>query len=227
MKNYSPPLTLAGSVNILLDPLPETVKIGHVQVPVNWGYRACILIEMVMFSSLPDEEKIRKALDIFYYQKIPEDIGTALAGMLWFYNCGKTGQKSGTGRRKHKRSYCFEQDAAMIYAAFRTQYRINLNRTPNKQLHWWEFSAMFESLDDNLKICRVMYWRTVDTKGMSRKEAAFVRKMKKTFALKEPESSMDSKVKLAKRNADMKAYVSRRFQECQIKGKGGEIHAEE
>lgn len=84
---------------------------------------------------------------------------------------------------------------------------------------------MFESLNDDLKICRVMYWRTVDTKGMSRKEAAFVRKMKKIFALKDPESSVDSKVKLAKRNADMKAYVNRRFQECQVKG-GGK-HAEE
>ena len=84
---------------------------------------------------------------------------------------------------------------------------------------------MFESLDDDLKICRVMYWRTTDTKGMSRKEAAFIRKMKKMFALKEAESNMDNKVKLAKRNADMKAYVKRRFLECQIKG--GDINAKE
>ena len=55
--------------------------------------------------------------------------------------------------------------------------------------------------------------------------AAFIRKMKKTYALKEPESSVDSKVKLAKRNADMKAYVNRRFRECQVKG--GEDHAKE
>lgn len=226
MKNCTPRLTLAGSANILLDPLPETVRIDGAEVPVNWGYRACILIEMVMFSGLPDEEKIRKALDIFYCGQIPGNVETALGRMLWFYGCGRSGSGGREGsRRRQKRSYCFEQDASLIYAAFRTQYGINLNHTPSKQLHWWEFSAMFESLSDDLKICRVMYWRTTDTKGMSKREAAFIRKMKKTYALKEPESSVDSKVKLAKRNADMKAYVNRRFRECQVKG--GEDHAKE
>ena len=213
------------SINILLDPLPQTVEIDTNQVPVNWGYRACILIEIIMFSSLSDEEKIRRALDIFYYKKIPGNVETALDKMLWFYNCGKEGKQIKRKGGSQKRSYCFEQDASLIYAAFRTQYHINLNRTPNKQIHWWEFSAMFESLDDDLKICRVMYWRTTGTKGMLRKEAAFIRKMKKMFALKEAESNMDNKVKLAKRNADMKAYVKRRFLECQIKG--GDINAKE
>lgn len=210
---------------MLLDQLPQTVEIAQMQVPVNWGYRACILIEILMFSDLPDDEKLWKALNIFYCGRIPGDIDTAVQKMLWFHNCGQSGKSGGQKIRHPKRSYCFEQDAPLIYAAFRTQYHINLNQTRNEQIHWWEFSAMFENLNDDLKICRVMYWRTADTKGMSRKEAAFVRKMKKIFALKEPESSVDSQVKLAKRNADMKAYVNRRFQECQVKG--GEKHAEE
>lgn len=182
-----------------------------------------MLVEMAMFSDLSDGEKIRKALDIFYCGKIPENMNAAIEQMQWFYHCGRKKQRLGGGRRI-KRSYCFEQDAPLIYAAFWTQYHINLNRTGNEELHWWEFSAMFEGLNDDLKIRQVMYWRLADTKGMSKKEASFIRKMKKAYAIKEPESNVDHKVKLAKRNADMIAYVERRFREQE---KGGETAGKE
>ncbi|MCU6762287.1 Bacteriophage Gp15 protein [uncultured Roseburia sp.] len=220
MKAYCPHLILNGSVNILIDQLPQTVEIDRIQVPVNWGYRACILLEMVMFSGLSDEEKIRKALNIFYCGAIPENVAAAIEKMSWFYNCGVRKGKSESILNKGKRSYCFEQDAFLIYAAFWTQYHINLNQMGNEQLHWWEFAAMFESLDDSLKIRQVMYWRLADTKGMSKKEASFIRKMKKVYAIQETESTAAGNVKLARRNADMLAYVERRFREQE---KGGEI----
>lgn len=41
--------------NILLDDLPREVKVDGMWYPVNYGYRAHILIEMVMFSDRDDE----------------------------------------------------------------------------------------------------------------------------------------------------------------------------
>ena len=102
----------------------------------------------------------------------------------------------------------------MIFAAFFSQYGINLNRTANKDLHWWEFMAMFDSLGEDLLISRVMYYRTADTEGMSKKQKAFIMRMRKLYSLSDASSDMDSKAKLAKRNADMLAYVRERMDTC-------------
>ena len=56
--------------NILLDDLPREVKVDGMWYPVNYGYRAHILIEMVMFSDRDDEQKLLDALNIFYLSLI-------------------------------------------------------------------------------------------------------------------------------------------------------------
>lgn len=203
--------------NILIDHLPETVFVCGRKCPINWGYRACILIEICMFSDRSDEQKLLDALNIFYLDQIPADRQEAMDRLLWFFRCGKEPEKKNPGHGKKPRqvrAYCFEQDAPMIYAAFRTQYGMNLNRTKNKELHWWEFMAMFESLSEDLLISRVMYYRTADLKGLGKNQRAFIKKMRGIYALKHAESSLDDKAKLAKRNADMKEYVRRRMEEC-------------
>ena len=103
---------------------------------------------------------------------------------------------------------------AILYAAFRQQYDINLRQTPNDSLHWWEFLAMFESLDENTRMAKVMYWRTCDTKGMGKEQKAFIKQMRNLYSLEEPQTTMDSRMRLAKRNAEMRAYVKKRMEEC-------------
>lgn len=212
--------------NILFDELPRTVEIHGEEWPVDYGYRASILIEIAMFSDMDDEEKIIHALNIFYLENIPPDMGEAMEQMLWFYRCGKEPEQEDENKRKgkkkskpkpkhqHKRAYCFETDAERIYAAFRTQYGINLNKTRNKDLHWWEFMAMFDSLSEDLLISRVMYYRTADLTGMGKNQKAFIKKMREIYAIRHASSSLDDRAKLAKRNKDMKDYVRRRMEEC-------------
>lgn len=199
--------------NILIDELPKSVVIAGKIYPVNWGYRANILIEISMFSDRSDEQKLLDALNIFYLGSIPSDMDSALKELLWFFRCGKSEKKGNGGRGKTVRSYDFETDAACIYAAFRTQYAINLNVTPNNKLHWWEFCAMFESLGEEHKISRIMYYRTADLEGMSKNQRKFIVKMRSVYAIPRKEN-FDSKAKLAKRNADMLAYVRRRMDIC-------------
>lgn len=204
--------------NILIDELPHEVMINNEPVSVNYGYRAHILIEICMFSDRDDEQKLLDALNLFYFGDIPTDISAAIKALLLFHRCGKEPKNTDRGKgsiaRCRMRAYCFEQDAPMIYAAFRTQYSMNLNQTKNDELHWWEFMALFDSLSDNLMISRVMYYRTADLKNMGKNQRAFIKKMRALYALRHEESDMDARTKLAKRNLDMKEYVRKRMEEC-------------
>lgn len=203
--------------NILIDHLPKTVSVDGKEYEIDWGYRANILIEICMFSDRSDEQKLLDALNIFFYNNIPPNMDEAMKKLLWFFRCGKLPEKTATGmhkRNKKLRAYCFDQDAPMIYAAFRSQYNINLNKTKDKELHWWEFMAMFESLSEDMLISRVMYYRTADLKGMGKNQKSFIKKMRSIYALKHEESNIDDRAKLAKRNADMKEYVRKRMEEC-------------
>ena len=179
-------------------------------------------MEICIFSDRSDEQKLLDCLNIFYCRNIPADVDQAVEKMLWFHRCGRSPDKpedkkqpSGAQRPKRTgRAYCFDKDAALIFAAFFSQYGINLNRTANKDLHWWEFMAMFDSLGEDLLISRVMYYRTADTEGMSKKQKAFIMRMRKLYSLSDAASDMDAKAKLAKRNADMLAYVRERMDTC-------------
>lgn len=203
-------------INMLLDDLPKSVEIQGIIYPVNWGYRAMILIEIAMFDVRREEEqRVLDALNIFYLNRIPLDLPAALDMLLWFYRCGKKEKKEepkkgAPAKKQTKRSYCFEQDAPYIYAAFRTQYDIDLNATKSNDLHWWKFHAMFESLDENLKLCKIMYYRVASLNGLSSEKRKFLNEMKKLYALDDPDQTVDSRVRLARRNEEMKAYIRKR-----------------
>ena len=70
----------------------------------------------------------------------------------------------------------------MIYSAFMSQYGIDLQKI--KFLHWWEFKAMFECLNDDNKIVEVMGYRSINlAKIKDKDEKARIRKLKKLYAL--------------------------------------------
>lgn len=203
---------------MLIDDLPTTVNINGKAYQINYGYRACMLIEINMFSDIEDEQKILNALNIFYFNRIPREKDEAMEKLLWFFRCGVPEKKQNEAgkniKKSQKRAYCFEADHAHIYAAFRTQYNINLNKTPNNELHWWEFMAMFNNLKEDLLISRIMFYRTADLKNMGKNQKAFIKKMREIYRINYSESNMSDRTKLAKRNRDMKEYVRKRMEEC-------------
>lgn len=208
--------------NILLDWLPQTVMIGGVEYQIRSDFRTSILFESMMRSGLSGWEKLNQILKI-YYPVIPADRQEAIRKAMWFYNCGKEQEqqeeknKTRAQFKKDRVSYSFEQDAPYIYAAFMEVYKINLQRIPSKELHWWEFVALFDSLPDDCKIRKIMYWRTCDTSGMPRKEVQRINELRKIYELKD-DASVQAKVTLAQRNQKMQEYVKRRFQE--VNGSG-------
>lgn len=205
-------------MNILIDELPTAVMIAGKKHPVNWGFRTFILIEICIFDQkLSDDQRIASALALFYRGSTPADYNQAFEKMMWFYRGGKAEKKDSAGKGKGaslKRVYCFEQDAPYIYSAFLTQYKLDLQDLNSEDLHWWKFKAMFESLGDELKISKIMGYRVTKTSGMTKEHKAFYAEMKKLYAL-DVEETADAKIKLAKRDADMKNYIKRRTKEAQ------------
>lgn len=201
--------------NILVDRLPETVMIHGECYEIQTDFRTSILFELLMNDAgYSDNEKIVLALRLYFpeaeFHGI-QDIGEAVDAALDFYACEnplKTGMSTGVRGRIN---YSFEQDAEYIYAAFLSQYGIDLNEIP--YLHWWKFSAMFSGLGEEHRISKIMYYRDASTKGMPRKEKAFIEKMKKRYALKNT-VPVKHTVSLAKRNAAMKDYVRKRIREA-------------
>ena len=204
-------------MNILIDRLPESVEIGGVEYRINTGFRTSILFELLVRNKkIPDQGKIYGMLRL-YYPKIPVDRDEAIRKALWFFYCGKERKQQREERnqtakdfRKNKILYSFEKDADLIYAAFMSEYGIDLQDI--EDMHWWKFSALFDGLSDDQKIRQVMYIRGMSTSGLPRKEVKRINELKKLYAL-EDELSVDKRVALAKRNAEMKEYVRRRMEE--------------
>lgn len=208
--------------NILIDKLPVEVQVGGVRYPVNYGYRAFMLIEMALYDETASEDqKLLNILNLFYKRNIPRDIPGAVDRLMWFYRCGREVKEGRGGGGGKVRCYDFDWDASYIFSAFLTQYRMDLQETANDVLHWWKFRAMFEALDENLKMSRIIYYRTVDTSGMSKNQRKCILEMKKRYALPVHRAA-ESHLGLMKRNQDMREYLRRRYREAYGgKQKGG------
>lgn len=152
-------------MNILVDKLPTDYE----GLKINTNFRSFILFELLMQDrAISKEDKIALSLQLFY-EEIPKDIKKALDGIIWFYTRGKDlkEEKKGSGGLK-KKIYSYEHDADLIYAAFKDQYKVDLNEV--NDLHWFKFKALFEGLKSDNKICEIMGYRAVDINKIKDKE---------------------------------------------------------
>lgn len=210
-------------MNILLDPLPETVTIGGTDWPIETDFRTSILFELlIQDDTLADEEIIANALNL-YFGSIPPNIVEAAEQIIWFYSCGKPSKKKKLYRVEKpaeqdddtededegpladadsgERVYSFEHDAPYIYAAFMEQYGIDLVDIP--YLHWWKFRALFQSLNDNTHFSKIMGYRGMEiTDKMSKEQKRYYRKMKKLYELPLSEAEVE------KQNAIVNALLN-------------------
>lgn len=193
---------------LLLDGLPEEYE----GIPISADFRNMIQVDLILHD--PTISEVEKTTAALYqlYPEIPGDIRKAVEGLVWFY---ARGNASGDGKDKGakktpKKAFDFEQDANLIYAAFYATYGISL--TTVDFLHWWEFMALFEGLPETTLMQRVIYWRTADLAGLPKHEKSHVQKMRKAFALKEPEKPA---LDIEELNQQTKDRVARRFAEAE------------
>lgn len=199
--------------DLLTEALPESVWIHGKEYPIQCDFRIGIKLDGILRSELEDQEKIKRMLVLYFKDNIPPDIPAAIDKIIWFYRCGEVldnedeeKKKRRYIRRKSKDPACvLTQDAPYVYAAFMDQYGIDL--TSVTFMHWWKFMALFESLGDETKMSKIMYYRQASTSGMSKERRAFINEMKKIYKIKGTK-----KMTLQQRNQRWKDYVKERFE---------------
>ena len=199
--------------DLLTEALPESVWIHGKEYPIQCDFRIGIKLDGILRSELEDQEKIKQMLVLYFKDNIPPDIPAAIDKIVWFYRCGELldnedeeKKKRRYIRRKSKDPACvLTQDAPYVYAAFMDQYGIDL--TSVTFMHWWKFMALFESLGDETKMSKIMYYRQASTSGMSKERRAFINEMKKIYKIKGTK-----KMTLQQRNQRWKDYVKERFE---------------
>ena len=166
---------MSRSSNLLIDQLPTTVVVGGVNYKINTDFRIGIMFDQMLSDpDLSDEEKVEVAVHLYFKDTPPPDVDDALNELLLFYRCGSPPPPKPRKTRKEvpkeipPRVLDYDHDAPLIYAAFLSQYGIDLQDID--YLHWWKFSAMMEGLKDDEEICKVMSYRTVDLNGIKDKE---------------------------------------------------------
>lgn len=173
-------------MNILIDLLPTTIEIDNNKYEINSDFRTSILFELLMQdNSIINEDKIDLALNLYYNEVPPREYRQeAVEKILWFYRCGKDIKKS-KGNSKGKsvtQIYSFEHDDDYIYAAFMDQYNIDLQDI--EYLHWWKFKAMFNSLKEDIKMVKIMEYRSIDLSKIKDKEQkAYYKRMKDLYEI--------------------------------------------
>lgn len=199
--------------DLLTEALPESVWIHGKEYPIQCDFRIGIKLDGILRSELEDQEKIKQMLVLYFKDNIPPDIPAAIDKIIWFYRCGELldnedeeKKKRRYIRRRSKDPACvLTQDAPYVYAAFMDQYGIDL--TSVTFMHWWKFMALFESLGDETKMSKIMYYRQASTSGMSKERRAFINEMKKIYKIKGTK-----KMTLQQRNQRWKDYVKERFE---------------
>lgn len=187
--------------NLLIDELPQKVKIGDAEREINSNFRTAVLFEILMDDdSVSDSDKGMKALKLFFPElpRTEKEVTDAVKQMLWFYRCGKEPNEYMKQKEKkiqetgktESRIYDFNYDDDYIYSAFIQQYGINLQSI--NYMHWWEFRALFKSLTNQTEFVKIMEYRGIEiTNDMTDKEKSFYKKMKSVYALPVPKEESE------------------------------------
>ena len=148
-------------MNILIDNLPHHVEIDGVKYQINCDFRTSIRFELlIQESDLSIQDKVNQALKL-YFNEIPYNTKKAVEQIIWFYSCGgsdrdKCSNDNATSSNLTQRAYSFEYDKNYIFSAFYQIYGIDLTK---KDLHWWKFKALFNSLTDDCLFSKILYYR--------------------------------------------------------------------
>lgn len=185
-------------MNILIDRLPEAVTVAGGAYAIRTDFRVWIRFELLMFDgSLSMEEKAIEFLGLCYENALPPTLDEAIGAMIDFYSGGKReaqGEAEDEGASKSP-IYSFEHDQEHIYAAFLAQYGIDLQAV---KLHWWQFKALFKSLNDTNQIVKIMEYRSVDLSKIKDKEQkSFYQKMKMLYRIPDLRSEEEKEKAIA------------------------------
>ncbi len=164
----------------LIRPLPKTVTVSGKKVPIRTDFRSWLRFDRALEEKeLPWGKRLAMAFSaVLLEKKLPDDLGELFSALMSFYACGKkcASSKNGGGR-----VLSFSHDGDLIYAAFLSQYGVDLMR---KNPHWYTFCAMLSGLSSHQVLSKIITYRSVNLADIeSKAQRKFYQKMKAHFKL--------------------------------------------
>lgn len=169
----------------MFGPRPKIIAIDGVKTPVDPDFR--IMCEFSEAASKGDAKGLGEIASRFFFAGLPEGVSEAAAAgaMTDFYTNGLAPNSGGGGSSSvsaPEPSFDFEEDEAYFYAAFLSEYGIDLN---SAKLHWFDFCALFRGLPDECKLRRIIGIRAERLSDISSKaEKARISRLKGIYALR-------------------------------------------
>lgn len=181
-------------MSLLLNKLDNKVILDGKEVYIDLDFRNFIRLELMSQDpSIDDFTRITVTLNNFYGTTNIIEYKKAIRIILDYYTSDGSGlyeveeedkqkQETGSSDSPDKPILDFDYDVGLIYAAFMEQYNIDL--IDIDFLHWWKFKALLLGLNENTKLSKVMYYRSVEIDSkMDKEQKKFLREMKKLYAL--------------------------------------------
>ena len=168
----------------MFSPKPKIIIIDGVKTPVDPDFR--IMCEYSEAVSRNDSSGLTDIASRFFFAGLPEGVTEKAAAMAMtdFYAAGlaPSGGGKSSAMEAPEPSFDFEEDEAYFFAAFLSEYGIDLNTV---KLHWFDFCALFRGLPDECRLKRIISIRSESLSDIkSPGEKARVRRLKGIFALK-------------------------------------------
>lgn len=185
-------------MSILTDNLPSYIEIDGEIYPVRCDFRVWLEFDSIMNGSLSPDKKISAAMRMCFpleeMKFFPPSCDKTFLALIDFYNGGIPSSRSTT---KGERVLSFEEDAPLIYAAFLSEYNIDLLSVPF--MHWFCFLALFRGLSENSRIMKIIAIRGADLdKIKNQSERDYYKRLKEIYALSATKSSCERDTDIAK-----------------------------
>ena len=154
------------------------------KVPIDPDFR--IMCEYSAAVAKGDRKMLEHIASRFFFAELPEGVSgrSAAKAMEDFYASGfaPSGGGKSSAMETSEPSFDFEEDEAYFYAAFLSEYGIDLN---SAKLHWLDFCALFRGLPDECRLKRIIGIRAQRLSDIkSSEEKARVARLKGIFALR-------------------------------------------
>lgn len=168
--------------NVLIDKLPCYITLFGKKYHVHTSFKNWIKISILIENGgLKDAATTAEILKLCYRENLPENIGSAIVGMLAFLN-GDTDFFVSSDKKAAQKLYSFCADSDAIFASFYQKYKIDLHKS---NMHWYKFLVLFEGLaDDNPFATRVKIRATDETKIKDADKRRKLKELKIRYALK-------------------------------------------
>ena len=166
---------------------PTHVEYEGTTYPINTDFRVALqCFEVMEDESISDLERVIGVITLLFGTEIPitnEVLGKA----RYFLQIGEETEE----HENRPPVIDFEQDKALIYSAFLSQYNIRLK---DESIHWWEFMELLGAIDPDTPLGKVIGIRALDLNDIKDNEMRkHYAELKKSVAIKEePDEELDT-----------------------------------